>query len=648
MVINKRTIIIAASVAAVLLCAGIVVLVRGNTEKGRLQNTLRLAEDYIAQDEYQRVFALLDDILIKDPDNEAAKSLRDEALQKQREGRNAALAWDGDSAGANGAFDTALQALQAMQTQVLAAQERLALERTLMDPGTETGSGRREAEAAEEERKRAQAEEIARASRETQEKMRAVNELVNRGRDALKTGDIPAAEAVFREALETMPAGESRFDAGTRAEIAAAFYELSADKDADSGVKNEARKHAGDYARAAVERDRTQAQPHYTLGKIAGDLKQWESARDEFKEAVRLDGSSFVNITELARAQFNTGNLAEAAAAYESAAQINPDSEAVWFNLGAVYGRLRRQDNALSAYRRAVEIKPDYAPAHRQIGSILSAKGDRAGAIEAYKRCLLYDPERLVALAALREMGAVQSASGDYRGAETSFARALELSPDDDQTNYNMALVKLELKKYDEARSFSDKAAALAPLKALYHYTSGLARESEGDEEGAIAAYAKAASLDRKYTRPRINLGRIFIAGGLPEQALTPLLEASQAEPASFEVNNNLGAAYQKLEDWKRSVEYYEKAITAEPNNATTRLNLARAYIGAGDFDKARGQYRETLRINPDNADALFELGKAYISLGDAAQAKQQLEVLLRTSPDYPAKAEAERILRGL
>jgi tetratricopeptide (TPR) repeat protein len=645
MVINKRTIIIAGSVAAVLLCVGIVVLVRGDTEKARLQNTLRLAEDYITQDEYQRAFALLDGILIKDPDNEAAKSLRDEALRKQREGRSAALAWDGDSAGSDGAFDAALQALRAMQTQVLAAQERLSLERTLMEPGSEQ---RATEEAAEEERKRAQAEEMARASRETQEKMRAVNELVNRGRGALKAGHIPGAEAAFREALETMPAGESRFDAGTRAEIAAAYYELSADNDADNGVKNAARKYAGEYARAAVERDRTQAQPHYTLGKIAGDLKQWETARDEFKEAVRLDGSSFASVTELAKAQFNTGSFAEAAAAYESAAQINPGSESVWFNLGAVYGRLRKQDNALSAYRRAVEIKPDYAPAHRQIGAILSAKGDRAGAIEAYKRCLFYNPERLVALAALREMGAVQSASGDYQGAETSFARALELSPDDDQTNYNMALVKLELKKYDEARSFSEKAAALAPSKALYHYTSGLSRESAGDEEGAIAAYAKAASLDRKYVRPRINLGRIFIAGGLPEQALTLLLEAYQAEPASFEVNNNLGAAYQKMEDWERSVEYYERAITVEPGNATAHLNLARAYIGAGDFNKARSQYRETLRLNPGNADALFELGKAYISLGDAAQAKQQLEVLLRTSPDYPAKAEAERILRGL
>ncbi|MDR1410597.1 MAG: tetratricopeptide repeat protein [Spirochaetaceae bacterium] len=653
---NKKVIIIAASaIAAVLLCTGIVFLVRGNGEKSRIRNILSLAGDYIAQDEYQRALALLEGILIEDPNNEAAKLLRDEALQKQRESRNAALAGAGDSAPApDGSLDAAMQAIQAMQAQSLAAQERLALERSRMEADASVSRAEAEAErlaaaaaaaAAEEQRKQAQAEEMARASRETQEKMRAVNELVDRGRGALKSGDIPSAEAAFRDALEKMPAGESRFDAGIRSGIASAYYDLSAGRDTAQEVKNEARKYAGDYARSSVERDRAQAQPHYTLGKIAGDLRQWESARDEFKEAARLDGSNFAYFTELARAQFNTGNFAEAVRAYESAVQINPGSESAWYNLGAAYGRLGRQDNALSAYRKATEVKPDYAAAHRQTGYILSAKGDKAGAIEAYKRCLLYDPGNL---AALRELGAAQNGSGDYSGAEASFSRALGLAPDDDQTNYNMALVKIELKKYGEARAFSEKAAAAAPSKALYHYTLGLACESDGDEDGAIAAYAKAASLDQKYVRPRINLGKIFIANNLPSQALTLLLEAYRAEPSSFEVNNNLGAAYQKLEDWGRSVDHYEKAITAEPNNATTRLNLARAHIGAANFNKARDQYRETLRLNPDNADAQFELGKAYVSLGDAVSAKQQLEVLLRTSPNYPGKAEAERILGGL
>jgi tetratricopeptide (TPR) repeat protein len=649
--VNKKIIIIAAAaLVALLLCTGVVFLVRGNGEKDRLANILSLAEDYIAQDEFQRALALLEGVLIENPGNGTAKSLRDKALQKQRESRNAAQTAGGDSASAaspDGSLDAAVQAMQAMQAQALAAQERLALERSRIEAGAPASRAEAEAEqqAAEEERKRAQAEEIARASRETREKMKAVNELVNRGRDALKSGDISAAEAIFRDALEKMPAGESRFDAGIRDEIAGSYYELSVSKDAAQDVKNDARKHAGNYARASIERDRTLARPHYTLGKIAGDLKQWENARDELKEAVRIEGTSFIYYTELGRAHFNTGNFTEAVRAYESAVQINPGVESTWYNLGTAYIRLGKQDNALSAYRRAIEVKPDYAVAHRQLGYLLSAKGDKAGAIEAYKRCLLYDPGNL---AALRELGAAQSGSGDYSGAEASFNRALELAPNDDQTNYNMALVKIELKKYDEARVFSGKAISAAPSKALYHYTLGLSCESAGDEEGAIAAYTKAASLDQKYVRPRVNLGKIFIANGLPNQAMTLLLEAYRVEPSSFEVNNNLGAAYQKLEDWERSVEYYEKAITAEPNNATTRLNLARAHIGAANFSKARDQYRETLRLSPNNADALFELGKAYVSLGDAVSAKQQLEALLKTSPNYPGKAEAERILEGL
>ena len=124
--VNKKLIIIAAaSLAALLLCLGIVFLVRGNGEKARLTNILRLAEDYIAQDEYQRALALLEEVLIENPDNEEAKSLRDQALQKQRESRNAAQTAAGDPApvpSPDGSLDAAMQAMQAMQAQALAAQ----------------------------------------------------------------------------------------------------------------------------------------------------------------------------------------------------------------------------------------------------------------------------------------------------------------------------------------------------------------------------------------------------------------------------------------------------------------------------------------------------------------------------------------------
>jgi tetratricopeptide (TPR) repeat protein len=248
----------------------------------------------------------------------------------------------------------------------------------------------------------------------------------------------------------------------------------------------------------------------------------------------------------------------------------------------------------------------------------------------------------------MRELGAVQNAAGNFAAAEESFTKALRTAADDDQTNYNMAVVKIALDKGAEAVMYAKRALDKEPSSDVYAYTLGLACESSKDTDGALGAYIKAAGLNPRYVKPRVNLGRLYLENGFPQEALKNLAEAYRIEPNNFEVNNNMGAVYARLEEWASSVEHYEKALAVEINNPTVRLNLARACLGLGDLAKARDAYRETLRITPDNWDAVFELGKTCASLGEAEAAKKYLQDLLKRNPGYTAKAEAEKILAGL
>ncbi|GHV81262.1 hypothetical protein AGMMS49944_30530 [Spirochaetia bacterium] len=302
-------------------------------------------------------------------------------------------------------------------------------------------------------------------------------------------------------------------------------------------------------------------------------------------------------------------------------------------------------EEALTAFRRAVGIKPDYAPAHREIGRILFSKGDFRGAVNAFTTALRYTPG---GSASLREMGAAQMALRDFTAAETSFAKALQVSPGDDQTNYNMAVLMLSRNKGAEAFPYAKQAADSVPANAVYVYTLGLAHEAAGDVDAAAAAYNRAITLDAAYIRPRINLGSLYLSNGRAEEALNLLTAAYNQQPGSFEVNNNLGAAYARLEQWGRSVEHYGKALQSEPDNPTVRMNLARALVGSGDLAKARDAYLECLKLDAANWDARLELGKTYVSLGERDSAKRSLEELVSRNPNYTGKAEAERILSGL
>lgn len=505
----------------------------------------------------------------------------------------------------------------------------------------------REAETA---RRRAEQEEFARASRELQEAMRAVNDLISQGKALLERGDFAGAQKVFDEARLRMPPGERRFEAQKLADMAEAWYDVfSRNPSSPEGADAAARAIA--LALESIDFDNANALPHFIQGKISRDRNEWENAIIAFSEASRLDPGNSMYQYNLGRSYFSARRIADARGAFENTVRLNPQFEAGWYNLGGTLRLLNRNDEALNAYRRAIAVKDDYFLAHREIGRILLAKKDYNGAINAFANALKHNPGDLAPqyeLGILRELGAAQSEAGNYAAAEESFARALQQAPADAQTNYNMAVVKMALNKNAEAASFARHAAESSPSSAVYAYTLGLALESVNDAAGAIAAYQRAILLDAQYLRPRINLGNLYLARDNFDEGINCLSEAFRIESANFEVNNNLGAVYAKMERWSSSIEHYERALAREPNHPIVHLNLARAYTGAGDLTKAQNSYQAVLRLNRDSWDALFELGKTCVSLGMRDDARKYLVDLLQRNPSYSGRAEAERILGGL
>src|SRR5438034_538597 len=70
---------------------------------------------------------------------------------------------------------------------------------------------------------------------------------------------------------------------------------------------------------------------------------------------------------------------AEALAAVAATAEGKKDAT-VLYNLGVVYKRLRKGEEALSVLRRAVALRPEHASAHFQIYNELVQRGEKAEA----------------------------------------------------------------------------------------------------------------------------------------------------------------------------------------------------------------------------------------------------------------------------
>ncbi len=92
--------------------------------------------------------------------------------------------------------------------------------------------------------------------------------------------------------------------------------------------------------------------------------------------------------TDLAAAR---GKQARAAAGrarehFSEAVRIKPDFPDVHFNLGLLFSRQGKTDEAVAAWRKALDLKPDLVEAHQRLGQALLAKGNPAEAVKHFTK----------------------------------------------------------------------------------------------------------------------------------------------------------------------------------------------------------------------------------------------------------------------
>lgn len=109
------------------------------------------------------------------------------------------------------------------------------------------------------------------------------------------------------------------------------------------------------------------------------------------------------------------------------------------------------------------------------------------------------------------------------------------------------------------------------------------------------------------------------------EKSVTYYEKALDLDPGYEEAINNLGITYRNAGRYfgeeqgnlPKALEYLEKAYSMRPNEYETLRLLGVAYGIRGDAQKAIFYFNEALKQNPEDANAMFNLGTAYLNAGE-------------------------------
>lgn len=193
-------------------------------------------------------------------------------------------------------------------------------------------------------------------------------------------------------------------------------------------------------------------------------------------------------------------DFANAAAAFEKAAELDPKQFAVWANMASAYEGLAATDKtafdkAANAYNKALELKPDDAGLHNNYALMLVKQGKIEEAASMLDKAALLDPEG--AGRYYFNLGAVMVNNRQDDGALAAFEKCIQAAPSYANCYYYKANVLSGRMTLDGDKAVAPEGMVPALEKYLQLEPNGQHAEAA---KGLLSVFS--SQIQTTYTNP--------------------------------------------------------------------------------------------------------------------------------------------------
>ena len=300
----------------------------------------------------------------------------------------------------------------------------------------------------------------------------------------------------------------------------------------------------------------------------AAAMARWQSARAEIA-------------ANMARQQFEAGDLAKAAKAAENMVAQAPDYIPGRLLLGQIYLEQDRPAQARKCFEKCLEIAPDDAAAHYNLGIVHERWGQLDQAYSHYEQAASARPDYVPYTLALVE---VCASRGDYEQA--------------------LAMLDESMLEYGQDASVFVAAGGLltrlgrdAEAVTMLQRAHGL----NGEDDQIVELLAFGLYRVGRYDEALKLFGRLITKGQADRLSLRSSLWLAAGDCSMY------GG------DYHQAQRYFEEVVRQTGDDPTGWLRLAQVATLRGEVDYARQSAQRVLSLDRDHVDALLILG--YLEL---------------------------------
>ena len=210
--------------------------------------------------------------------------------------------------------------------------------------------------------------------------------------------------------------------------------------------------------------------------------------------------------------------------------------------------------------------------------------------------------------------------------------------------SYEDAEAAFRAGRYGEAVDLFGIYAEERPANPWGHYMLGLAGWKAGHLDIAETHLLRSAELAPDHVATKVNLARVLIEAGRPEEAKRQAAAAEELDPGAVQAKRVHARALSASGEHAAALGKYEDALWIDPDDSWSLNNLGYLLILQGRPDEALGPLALAVRLDSTNVTFLNNFGSALEGAGFAVSALAAYRSAAAIDPGAAAAASAERL----
>ena len=208
------------------------------------------------------------------------------------------------------------------------------------------------------------------------------------------------------------------------------------------------------------------------------------------------------------------------------------------------------------------------------------------------------------------------------------YTRAASLLPPSAKQLFYVALDYVLAQDYPDADKWMTQATERAPSDSEAWYSLGRIKYTENRFQESIACYEKALALSPHLVKAENNLGLAYEGLNQVDEAIkayrTAIAWQAESPSPSEQPLVNLGIVLVDRNDLSEARPMLQQAVKIAPADARIRAALGRLYQKQGDLAAAQAELERAVALAPGTAAYHFLLGQVYRRSGLTEQAKSE------------------------